>query len=79
MKPVAVEIDDAPAGEAHWGRPQFLAASAGSHQLTVSFPYLGKKRTGEATMTIDIVADQTVDIGYRSPWILTNKGSLTIG
>jgi hypothetical protein len=78
-KPVAVEIDGAPAGEALWGRPQFFATNAASHQLTVTFHYLGKKRTGEATLNIDVVADQTVEVGYRSPWVLTNKGSLTIG
>jgi hypothetical protein len=78
-KPVAVEIDGASVGEARWGNPQFFGVSAGSHQLTLSFRYLGKKRTGEASMTIEIAADQTVDVLYRSPWVLTNKGSLTIG
>ena len=77
-KPATVEIDGVAAGEAKWGRAQFFAADAGAHDVTVCFRYLGKQRTGEATMKLDVAAGQTVDVLYRSPWIVTNKGSLTV-
>jgi hypothetical protein len=77
-KPAAVEIDGAAVGAGRWGRPEFFAAEAGPHQLTVFFRYLGRQRTGEATIQLDVPADQAVDIEYRSPWIVTNKGSLTV-
>jgi hypothetical protein len=77
LKPAVVEIDGNAVGEARWGGPQIFVADPGSHQLTVSFRYFWMKRAGEASITIEVPADQTVDVLYRSPWFVTNKGSLT--
>lgn len=73
-----VEIDGVPVGEAPWGKPAHFGAAPGRHHLTVFFRYLGRQRTGEASLDVDLPPDQTVEVLYRSPWIVTNKGSLTL-
>ena len=75
-KPAVIEIDGVAVGEARWGRSQVVSAEAGTHRLTVSFRYFWMKRAGEASIEVVVPADQTVDVQYRSPWIITNKGSL---
>ena len=46
MKPFTVEIDGVTVGQARWNRPEFFTTGPGRHRLTVSFPYLWKKRLG---------------------------------
>ncbi len=78
-KPAEVEVDEVPAGQAGWGsgKPTFFETAPGRHRVTVSFPYLGmSKRAGEATIEVDVPPGQEVALLYRSPWIMTNKGSL---
>lgn len=77
-KPAEVEIDGVAVGAARWGKPTFFPAAAGRHRVTTFFRYLGRQRTGEASVDVDLVPDQAVDVLYRSPWIVTNKGSLTV-
>jgi hypothetical protein len=75
-KPAVIEIDGIAVGEAHWGRPTTIPTNAGSHRLTVSFRYFWMKRAGEASTEVNVPADQTVDVQYRTPWVVTSKGSL---
>lgn len=77
-KPATIEIDGAPAGEARWGKAQAVEVAPGPHRLTMSFPYLGRKQVGTATIDLDLGEGQIVDVTYRSPWIVTNKGSLKV-
>ncbi len=75
-KPAEVEVDGAPAGPASWGaEPTFFETTPGHHQVTVAFPYV-RKRRGEATIDVDVAPDQEVALLYRSPWVVTSKGSL---
>ena len=78
IKPAAIEIDGVAVGEARWGHPEVVAANAGSHRLTVCFRYFWMKRAGEASIEVNIPTDHTVDVQYRSPWVVTSKGTLTI-
>ena len=77
MSPATVEIDGAAAGEARWGKPAVFPTPPGPHRLTVSFPYLGKKRVGAANLDVTVGPDQVVAVLYRSPWIIFNAGSIT--
>jgi hypothetical protein len=77
-KPANVEIDGVAVGVARWGKPTFFPTAAGPHRVTLFFRYLGRQRTGEATVDLEVVPEQSVDVLYRSPWIVTNKGSLTV-
>jgi len=78
QKPATVEIDGVPVGHARWDRPEFFATGPGRHRLTVSFPYLWKKRICEATIEVDIPAEQTIDAEYRVAGLVRGTGSLTI-
>jgi hypothetical protein len=77
-KPASVEIDGVAVGAARWGKPTFFPAAAGQHRVTVFFRYLGRQRTGEASVDLEVAPDQAVDLLYRSPWIVTNNGSLRV-
>ena len=79
MKPAKVQIDGAAAGEARWSQPTFFPTTVGTHEIAVGFPYLGKKTTGVCTAQVDVAADETVDVMYLTPWIVTMKGSMKIG
>ncbi len=78
FSPAAVEIDDTPVGRVRWGKPETFTVPAGRHRLTVSFPYLGKARTGVASVELDLAEGQTVEATYRSPWIVTSHGSIQL-
>lgn len=45
----------------------------------MKFQYMGKQRVGEASIDIDVTPGQEVPLLYRSPWVLTSKGSLRPG
>ena len=77
-KPVGVEIDGKEAGAAPWGKTTDFAARPGVHRVTASFSYLGKKRMAEATIEVTVVAGAMTAMLYRSPWIVTNAGSLVV-
>jgi hypothetical protein len=78
MKPFTVEIDGVAVGQARWNRPEFFTTGLGRHRLTVSFPYLWKKRLGEATLEFDTGADQSIDAEYRLGGLVGASGSLSI-
>jgi hypothetical protein len=78
FNPAVLEIDGVPAGQARWGTTETVEVPAGRHSLTVFFQYLGRKRTGEASIDLDVAEGQTLDVSYRSPWVVTSKGSLTV-
>jgi hypothetical protein len=59
--------------------PAFVATAPGPDRVTASFSYLGIQRTGEATTDVDVPAGRTIALLYRSPWIVTSKGTLTVG
>jgi len=77
-KPARVELDGQPIGEARWGQTAVFEVPAGSHQLTMSFPYLGSQRRGEATAALQLADGQAVDVQYKTPWIITMKGTLKV-
>jgi hypothetical protein len=77
-KPARVEVDGQPIGEARWGQTAVFEVPAGAHQLTMSFAYLGRQRTGEASTALVLADGQAVDVRYKTPWIVTMKGSLTV-
>ena len=77
-KPALVEIDGQPIGEARWGQTTVFEVPAGTHQLTMAFRYMGRPRIGEATTTLQLADGQAVDVRYKTPWLVTMKGSLKV-
>lgn len=63
--------------EARWGEPETVEVPAGRHRVTVSFPYLGRQRTGAASIDLAPGDGQVADLTYRSPWTVTDEGSFT--
>ena len=49
----------------------------GRHVVQVSFRYLGKD-CGPAQAQLDVADGQEVALRYRSPWVVTMKGSLAV-
>jgi hypothetical protein len=78
LKPAVVEIDGAEVGGGKWSKRTEFATTPGAHVVTVSFPYLGKRRIAEATLSVTVAEGGTTELLYRSPWIVTNAGSLTV-
>jgi hypothetical protein len=76
IKPIVVEIDGMEVGNGKWSKTIEFATTPGAHGVTVSFPYLAKWRIGEAAMSITAVDWAKTELPYRTPWIVTNKGSL---
>lgn len=76
-KPVSVEIDGVEVGRGKWSKPTVFSTTPGTHTVTVSFPYLGKQRIAEASISISLADGATMNLLYRSPWIVTRSGSIT--
>jgi hypothetical protein len=75
--PADLSGDGAPAGQVRWnGTPTVVAAGPGRHTVGVAFKYLGR-HCGKATTEVEVAAGQEVALLYRSPWVVTSKGSLT--
>ena len=77
-KPASVEVDGAPAAQVRWGTTQVIDVAPGAHRLTISFPYLGRQRTGEATAEVQAIEGRPTTVVYRSPFIVTGSGSITL-
>ena len=78
--PLTVEVDGEVVGTVKWGAAKTaeFCIAAGDHRLTAYFPYLGRKRTGEASIGVRVPADAAVAVTYRSPFLVTQKGSLKL-
>jgi hypothetical protein len=77
-KPAEVTVDGLPAGTVPWsGSPTVIAAEPGRHIVTLGFKYLGRQ-CGKATTEVEVPAGGGVALLYRSPWVVTSKGSLTV-
>lgn len=48
------------------------------HRVTVSFPYAGSNGRAKRSFDLNVSAEKTVDLEYRSPWTVTNNGSLRV-
>ena len=60
-----------------WGDHMF-AVSPGEHAVKVSFRYLFSQRQGERDLTVQVVANQTTTVLYRSPFIVFMGGSMKV-
>ncbi len=78
-KPGDITVDGLPAGTVGWGgTPTVIAAAPGKHIVKVGFRYLGRQ-CGGASVEVEVPAGGEVALLYRSPWVVTSKGSLTVG
>jgi hypothetical protein len=76
--PADVSLDGLPAGTVGWkGEPTVVDAEPGKHVVTMSFKYLGKE-CGKATAEVEVPPDGDVALLYRSPFVVTSKGSLQV-
>jgi hypothetical protein len=77
-KPADVTLDGLPAGTVGWGgTPAAIAAAPGKHVVTMGFRYLGRQ-CGKATLEVEVPTGGSVALLYRSPWVVTSKGSLKV-
>jgi hypothetical protein len=60
-----------------WGDHMF-AVPPGEHHVKVSFRYLFSQRQGEADLTVEVVANQTSTVLYRSPFLVFLGGSMKV-
>lgn len=77
-KPATVEIDGVAVGKAEWGRSTFIETAPGWRRLTVSYPYLWKQRTDEASLDLYVDEGQTLEVEYRSSGLTVRKGTLAV-
>ena len=61
-----------------WGT-SFHAVEPGRHRVSVSFRYLLGRNMGENGVTIDVSDGQTVNVEYRSPFLVTGTGLISAG
>ncbi|MEQ1702277.1 MAG: hypothetical protein ABMA25_19370 [Ilumatobacteraceae bacterium] len=61
-----------------WNTPQQFPVAAGGHTVTVYFPYFIPRKAGKGTVTVDVAPGQTVNVGYKAPWIVFFKGRMTV-
>ena len=76
--PADVTLDGAPAGHVKWsGSGTSFDTAPGHHTVAMSFRYLGRA-CGAASLEVDVAPEQEVALLYRSPWVVTGKGTLTV-
>jgi hypothetical protein len=77
-KPADVSVDGMKVGTAPWKGPGTLFELApGRHVVQASFRYLGKD-CGPAQAQVEVAEGQEVALLYRSPWVVTMKGTLAV-
>jgi hypothetical protein len=77
-KPADVSLDGMKVGTAPWrGAGALFEVAPGRHVVQASFRYLGKD-CGPAQTHVDVGEGQEVSLLYRSPWVVTMKGSLQV-
>jgi hypothetical protein len=66
--------------EVPWGA-HYFRMDPGCHQLEVSYPYLRLSRAGKATVPIDVVPRQVIQVSYHAPrsvLVAFRPGKLTV-
>ncbi len=75
-QPPDVEVDGVLVGQGGWkGDAALFETSPGQHTVTVSFVYL-KRRSGVATIDVDVAPGEVVELLYRTPFAVPSAGSL---
>lgn len=60
-----------------WGT-RFHELAPGRHSVRAGFHYMWAKSLGEDEVEIDVPAGQTTKLTYRSPFLVTSAGSISI-
>jgi hypothetical protein len=60
-----------------WGSHVF-SVPPGRHEVAVSFRYIFTSAMGESRVTLDVRAGQTVQVQYRSPFLVFMGGSIKV-
>jgi len=77
-KPADVSVDGLPVGTVRWrGDGVLFETAPGRHVVQAGFRYLGRQ-CGTTQIQVDVADGQEVALLYRSPWIVTMKGSLAV-
>ena len=77
-KPADVSVDGLPVGTVPWrGDGALFETEPGRHVVQVGFRYLGRQ-CGATQTQVDVAEGQEVALLYRSPWVVTMKGSLKV-
>ena len=72
-----IQIDGADMQGA-WKTPHYFPVAPGQHTVSAYFPYFIPKQAGKGTVTVNVAPGQTVDVGYKAPWIVFLKGRMSV-
>ena len=61
-----------------WGT-HFFNLAPGRHRIRIGFHYLWAKDMGADEIECEIERGATITLTYRSPFLVTSKGSIVIG
>ena len=76
--PAKARVDGGEEIATGWGTND-IPVTAGSHRLTVYFPYLFvMKQAGKGEIEVNVAEGETVNVRYRAPWIVFLAGKLQI-
>jgi hypothetical protein len=64
--------------QAAWNSPQQFPVAPGAHTVSVYFPYFIPRQAGKGTVSVNVAPGQTVNVGYKAPWIVFLKGRMTV-
>jgi hypothetical protein len=71
-----VAVIDGVSHQLSWGQESTISASAGEHELSLHFPYLGRE-VGRATVRVQ-AADPGPLVKYKTPFWMTSKGKVSV-
>jgi hypothetical protein len=71
-----ISIDGSEPQKHSWGESEH-SVSAGQHTVDIEIPYFFTK-VGKANVPVEVAANQTVNIGYKPPFLVTMKGRVTV-
>jgi len=71
-----ISIDGSEPQKYAWGESEHQV-SAGQHTVNVEIPYFFFK-VGKTNVPVDVAANQTVNIGYKPPFVLTMNGRVKV-
>jgi hypothetical protein len=77
--PLRVTIDDGEEQQIPWQKTTELSVAAGTHTVHMYTPWALPHKMGPADVELSLEDGETVEIGYKPPWIRTQPGRVAVG
>lgn len=71
-----ISIDGSEPQKHSWGTSEHTV-SVGQHTVDIEIPYFFTK-VGKSTVPVDVAANQTVNISYKPPFLVTMQGRVKV-